>query len=472
MKVVFAQRMWHEMLGPMSLSAVLRRAGHETVAVISGSVARLTHRVLAERPDLVALYWCSDDHHFLDLVCRELKAARPELRIIAGGPHPTLVPSMIEQVPLDAICRGEGEDALLEYVEALASGRGPGAIPNLWVRDGETITRTPMRALCAHLDELPDPDRDVYSGYTLLHDNPVRPFMSSRGCSGSCTFCSAPRQREMSRGLGPFVRWRSPERVIEEILRLKDRGLRYVRFEDESFCQSPRWLYPFLLAYKEAVGLPFLCFVRADQVSDEMARRLADANCDTVSFGVETGDEEIRTTLLGKRILDEQFIEAARTLRRHGLRLYTTNMLGFPGDTLDAGFATVHLNQRVAPDEVLCFVFQPYAGLALTEHAIREGLITRAEVEGATSRPYGHNALPLPEREALFNLQKLFGPAVLFPRLEPLLRVLVRLPGNPLFRLTFLGYQAWAYSRHARISPLRLVWEGAHLLGMYTGKRS
>lgn len=468
MKVVFAQRLWHEMLGSMTLSAILRRAGHEATAAISGSAGRLTRRILEERPDVVAMYWCSDDHQFLDAVCRALKQAQPGLAIIAGGPHPTLVPSMIERTVLDAICIGEGDEALLEYVEALAGGQPPGEISNLWIRVGENIVRGPLRKLCAQLDELPDPDRDLYRAYKLLHQNPVRPFMTSRGCSGSCTFCSAPRQREMSRGLGPFVRWRSPARVVAEILRLKSAGLRYVRFEDESLSQNPRWLYPFLEAYGEAVKLPFLCFVRADQVTDDLARRLAEAGCDTVSFGVETGDEELRTKLLGKRILNAQLIEAARALRKHGLRLYTTNMVGVPGDTVESAFATVHLNQQLSPDEVLCFVFQPYAGLALTEHAISQGLITREEVEDLWTRPYADNALPLADAQALFNLQKLFGPAVLYPQLEPLLRVLIRLPGNPAFRLVFLGYQAWAYSRHARVGPLRLAWEGAHLLGLYS----
>jgi radical SAM superfamily enzyme YgiQ (UPF0313 family) len=473
MNVVFPQRIWRELLGPMSLSAVLREAGHRTRAVIAQTVPRLARETLDARPDAVALYWGSDDHRFLTALVSALKTARPDLPIIAGGPHPTLVPGLIESVPIDAACQGEGEAALLEWVEARSRGSHGAGIPNLRVRTPEGIVDAPVRRLCADLDSLPDPDRDLYDGFALLRTNPQRVFMAGRGCPFDCTFCATPTVRRLYRGAGPFLRCRSPDRVLGEISAVASRGrLRTVRFEDDTFSQDRRWLFPFLERYQREIGLPFVCYVRADQVDDELASRLVAAGCTTVCFGVETGDAEIRNRLLGKALPDAALIAAADTLRRHRLRFYTTSMFGLPGETLDQAWKTVELNRRLAPDDVWSSVFQPYPGLPLTETAIAMGLISRPDVQRVDSRPFHGNGLAQPDSRALFNLQKLFLPIVKSPPgLDPLWKRWVRAPTGPLNRPAFLAAYAWSAARHARLDPLRLAWEGAHWLRFFWNTR-
>jgi hypothetical protein len=112
-------------------------------------------------------------------------------------------------------------------------------------------------------------------------------------------------------------------------------------------------------------------------------------------------------------------------------------------------------------------VFQPYPGLPLTEQAVRDGLITRAEVESPTTRPFGGNALRNPDGEAIFNLHKLFLLAVKRPELRPLLERWVRAPTAALNHPIFLGGMAWSYTQHSGVDPVRLLWEGMHWLRFF-----
>jgi len=466
--VVFAQRIWRELLGSMSLSAVLRRAGHGTAVAIAPSVPALVREVLRLRPDAVAVPWNSDDHRFNLALVRALKVVRPGLPVIAGGPHPTHAPAVIDAAPLDAICRGDGEEALLEWVDARAAGGIGAGIPNLWVRTPDGVVRSEIRCAVADLDDLPDPDRDLYMGHALLRTNPHKPFMAGRGCPHGCTFCATPSLRRLYRGRGNIVRWRSPERVVAEIESVRDRwGLHSVRFEDDTFSQDPEWLDGLLDLYRRRVRQPFVCYVRADQVTAALARNLHEAGCSTVCFGVETGDEGLRNRLLGKHLSDDALLAAAETLRAAGVRFYTTNMFGLPGETLDQGWRTVELNRRLRPDTVWSSVFQPYPGLPLTDHALREGLVTADEVDGVVTRPFAGNVLRQPDARALFALHLWFPALVRWPALEPFVRGrLAEGPGS-IDRLVFLASYAASAARRSGIDPVRLAWEGAHWLRFF-----
>ena len=48
-----------------------------------------------------------------------------------------------------------------------------------------------------------------------------------------------------------------------------------------------------LAIYKKEIGYPFMCTARANLMNDELARILAEGGCQTISFGIETGNELI-----------------------------------------------------------------------------------------------------------------------------------------------------------------------------------
>src|SRR5262249_10794769 len=153
-------------------------------------------------------------------------------------PHPTYSPNMIDHPAVDITCRGEGELALLELVEAMDAGRDISGIRNLHIKTrGGRIYRNEIRPP-APLDELPMPDRDLYYKYRFLRDMPMKRFISSMGCPYPCTFCHEPVIRAMYRTetKSDYLRRKSVRRIVDEIRYIADRyPLRHVHFSDDLF---------------------------------------------------------------------------------------------------------------------------------------------------------------------------------------------------------------------------------------------
>ena len=90
---------------------------------------------------------------------------------------------------------------------------------------------------------------------------------------------------------------------------------------------------------------------------------------------MENGDERLRDAVLKRRMTNEQIIEAFRLVRRYGLKAYTCNMIGVPGETPQSIQATIDLNRALAPDEFQFSVFYPYPMTELHDTCVAQGLI-------------------------------------------------------------------------------------------------
>ncbi|RLC48758.1 MAG: hypothetical protein DRH70_00145 [Candidatus Coatesbacteria bacterium] len=156
-----------EPLGVTYLSSVLKRAGHQTrlVAITQGDLFDV---VDAFKPELLGYSLSTGyEQRFFDINL-ELKKRYNALSVF-GGAHPTFFPEMIEQPGVDAVCLGEGELALAEFVEALDDGKLPTDVANFWVKDNGTIHRNPVRPLVEDLDTIPFPDREIFCHYAGKH---------------------------------------------------------------------------------------------------------------------------------------------------------------------------------------------------------------------------------------------------------------------------------------------------------------
>ena len=151
-----------EMLGPMYLSRAVKDAGHEMRAVFLPD-ARWMEKVRSFAPDVVTWSVMTGSHRQILSVNRFLRS-KFEFFSIMGGPHPTFLPEMAQDPAVDAVCVGEGEEAIVELLGALESGEDWREVRNLAYagEDGELV-RNPLRPLVQDLDSLGFPDRDARS---------------------------------------------------------------------------------------------------------------------------------------------------------------------------------------------------------------------------------------------------------------------------------------------------------------------
>jgi len=226
MRVVLVGADSEENLGLGMVAASLQAAGH-AVRVVPllgrGQVDPVADRVLAAAPDLVGL-GVQFQHLALDLHRLALELRRRGFRghLTAGGQHATLSWDRLlaDNPAVDSVVLHEGEATAVELCAALERGAPLDGVAGLGLRGAAGPRRTATRALAANLDALPFPHR--YRPHDRHLGLPFIPVSGSRGCWGSCSFCSiaAYYRQAHAAGAGRRFRLRSTASLAEELAAL------------------------------------------------------------------------------------------------------------------------------------------------------------------------------------------------------------------------------------------------------------
>ena len=456
-RIAFIQKDWEDNLGVLWISAVLKEHGFATRVWVE---SRDTYAQVREfQPALVGYSCITGAQTWVRASVERLRAAGVKALVVVGGPHPTFFPEMIEDLPVEVICRGEGEYPFLELAQALEENREPYQIKNLYFKIGREVIKNDLRPLVADLDSLPFPDRSYYDRYPFLAQNPYKILITSRGCPYRCTFCFNHVLMQLYGRPASYVRRRSVAAVMEEIGQIRAAwGLEQIRFSDDHFALNKKWLKEFCHSYRREIGLPYTINARADVLDEERVSLLAESGCRLVCFGIESGREELRNKILKKGISDKEIFQAAQLLKRYGLKFLTSNIIGLPGESSADAWETIALNQRLGTNLPWFSMMQYYPGTEIYEQAREAGLLSEDQgVEEITS--YFDNSYL--KQENLPELQNIHSFAILVSRfkfLEPLARYLTkRFPPNPLFKMIFKLSYGVLTVRRANLRPQRLL---------------
>ncbi|PKO23767.1 MAG: hypothetical protein CVU38_02395 [Chloroflexi bacterium HGW-Chloroflexi-1] len=250
--------------------------------------------------------------------------------------------------------------------------------------------------------------------------------------------------------------------VIGEVQAVRARWpLEHVVFVDDLFIVDKLWLKELAVKWPAAVGLPFFCNVQASLVvkQPELLTLLKQAGCHTVSMGIESADDRIRTELLRRRMTREEIVTAGRLVRETGMHVTATNILGLPTSTLEDDFATMRLNTEARISYAHAFLFQPYPGTELGQYARDHGLVP-GTLDDFSEIAWERSVLVFESEEAktrVEHLQRLFGIGVEWPWLEPLIRRLINLPHNRVTDAIFWWVHKLhkGYAIYRRVHPIK-----------------
>jgi radical SAM superfamily enzyme YgiQ (UPF0313 family) len=445
MKILFIHSFdYYEPLGIMSLSAVLKRAGHECELLDLKFEKRPELRIAAIAPDVLAYSVTTNNWRFYHAANLRFKKHCNALSVF-GGPHCTFFPALIEEEGVDVLCRGEGEEAFTELANALRDGNDYTKIPNLWVRKGNQIFRNDLRSLIENLDELPFPDRTLINKYRHYRYRSRIRTITSRGCPYQCTYCFNHACRGLYAGLGTYIRRRSPANVIAELQELKAM-YHPVNFEfhDDIFILNEAWTLEFLDLYQNSgIKIPFEINIRVEHINEALIRKLRDAGCYSVQFGIETGNPEYRKQRLKRNIENQTMIDVARQLRQSGIKINLFNLLCLPGETLAMGIETMKLNAACRPTYAMNSIYQPYPGTELAQYAVQQGYYKGDVSNFEKNYLYGKSTLDGKDIKYLVRLHYLFAWGVRFPFLTGLIKGLVKLPFNKLYQSWYFLLRSW-----------------------------
>lgn len=459
MKIYFLQELVYEYFGPMYLSAMLKKHGHQVEVIVPdeepGWLAKISDA------GLIAFSCMTSGHKWALKIAREIKSKYP-FPIVFGGVHPTVFTDIINESPVDCIAIGESDHSFLGLVNRLEQGKDTTNLTGFWVKKEGKIFRNEIDPLEENLDFLPFPDRELYySKHKFLRDMPTKRFITSRGCPYQCAFCFNHVYLQLYRGKGRWVRKRSIENLIQEIKEVKQKyGIKTVRFSDDTFAMDKQWLKGFLTRYKEEINLPFTFLFVAGELDEELARLVKEAKCRSVYFGIESGNENIRLNILKKLVRDKSIIETARLLKKYQIKFGTYNMIGLPTETLEDAFRTIRLNAKIKADFPLCTILQPYPGTKIFDYCVSSSLIEENYSPDDIVTMYEKSVLKIKDKKQLENLHRFFYLGCKFPSLLPFIKILIKLPPNIFYKLLFMLSYA-----HRSMKSMNIGWLDAFKFG-------
>jgi len=460
-KVLFIQDMLFEFIGPMQISALLKKEGHECDLLILDEEKDIIKKVKKINPDIIAFSVMTGSHRILLDFASKIKKEMNVLTVF-GGPHATFYNDLIEEDGVDIICIGEGEYPILDLCNNLK--KDITKIDNLWIKKDGKIIKNKIRPLIDNLNELPFPDRNIYyKRYKYLKILPTKKFMTGRGCPYNCSFCFNHELKKIYAGNGRYVRKRKVDNVIEEILILKKQGdMKVVRFSDDTFTLYKNWLIEFLEEYKKKVFLPFTCLARANEIDELVVRKLKEAGCINVFIGLESGNDRIRNSVLRKNLSKKDIVNAARLFRHYKIKFGTYNMFGIPTESINEALETVKINSKIKTDFPFSTVLQPYPGTDISRFAIEKELLPEDFCPNDLTLMNTRSQIKLESKKEIMNLHRLFFYGVKLPFLLPLIRLLIKVPENKLYHLMFQASVAWTKKGSFGLDffdTLKLAWK-------------
>ncbi len=392
-------------LGLMYIAAVLEKSGYQTeildafmtddefqkkgeITNVGMSFERIKQEINRHKPDIIGIagpFTCQIDKSIkISSLAKEVDA---NILTVVGGPHVTTVPKefLEEAKKVDIAVTGEGEYAMLDIAQYFEDKKQLSEILGIAYRkNGQIIVNLP-RPFIKNLDELPYPAYNLVNieqylspkkiGYRSFRNRAIS-MITSRGCPFKCCFCSVHLH------MGREFRANSATYVVNHIQYVVDKfKVRNIFFEDDNLTfDIPRFeaICDGIIEKKTNIGWETPNGVRADCLNLNLLQKMKKSGCQSVFFGVESGDQQILTNVICKSLDLNRVVEVAKMAREIGLKTGGFYIIGFPGEKKENMLKTVDfalMLKRNFDVGMHLFIATPSYGTRLYEECRAKGYI-------------------------------------------------------------------------------------------------
>ncbi|MBU1022022.1 MAG: B12-binding domain-containing radical SAM protein [Candidatus Margulisbacteria bacterium] len=259
------------------------------------------------------------------LIAKECKKLAPKLPIIFGGPEVSFEEAAVLKVfkQVDIIVRGEGENTLVEILDALAKEAALNDILGITYRKKKRVIRNPDRPFIKSLDDLPYLNFSLLPHLSKYNKGEVE---AGRGCPFQCTFCSTCKMWKRN------FRMKSARRLVQELQQVysffNDRKNPCVPIIHDNLLASRKRIERFLSLLKGR-GIPWTCSARLEALDESLIRKLEKAGCRNIYLGIESGSPYIQKKIK-KRLPLAKLPKILAILSKYDIAVTLSFIIGFP----------------------------------------------------------------------------------------------------------------------------------------------
>ncbi|MCG2725345.1 MAG: B12-binding domain-containing radical SAM protein [Elusimicrobia bacterium] len=311
-----------------------------------------------------------------------IKKIKPETITVLGGVHATIMPSetLNASKAIDYLVIGEGEVPFLKLISCLDKNKAEeiACIGGVAFKKigGEAIVNSPAPENILRSADLPTPPYHLFpmnkyiAQITYTKRFPSYSIVASRGCPFKCSFCNG------SAVFGNTVRYKSPDRIINEILTLKNEyGAKGIIFLDSTFTINKQWLAEFCRKYIEKkAGLPWACNSRTDTVNESLLRLMRSAGCWEILYGVESGNQK-SLDIINKGTTVRQNTNTLKLTMSLGFYTYASYILCLPNETESDALNTIKYAVNIGTSVAMFYLPVPYPGTELHKICREKGIL-------------------------------------------------------------------------------------------------
>ncbi len=368
---------------------VIGRCGDANAEIFGDERDRRVSAYLNDfRPELVGISVKSFTAQVAKHLISVIRRTRPGTLCIVGGPHVSLEGGRyVGECGADFGLQGEGEISFPALCDALEAKREIRNIEGLiCLREGN-VPADRKNGVIEKLDSLPFPNYENFSSVVQNGGRmPEYPLLSSRGCPYACSYCSMPKI------MGRKWRFRFPTCVVDELKRARKKysSTSFTVVDDNLTLNVERVEQICNLLIREQVNLPWNSQngIRADRVTESLARRMKLSGCSHVWVGIESADEAVFGAIdKGESLADIR--KGIRNLQKEGIRVGGFFIVGLPGTTREQDLKIIDF-VRFHRIDAFVFNFVPYPGTRASDWVAQHGRLLR-DNEGALQ--YGGNGL-------------------------------------------------------------------------------
>jgi radical SAM superfamily enzyme YgiQ (UPF0313 family) len=360
----------HIPLGLAYIAAVLEKQGHE-VKVLDGNFETLNSIEKSLKSSDADIVGISSLTLQINTALFIAKLAKKYINspVILGGPHPTIRPAEVLKNPyVDFVVIGEGEQTIVELIDEIKSGKENfSLVKGIGYKHGKQLLFTSPRPFITNLDSLPFPARHLFPVERYLKltksllDKKELSIISSRGCPFTCTYCA----KEI---FGHVYRTRSPKNVVDEIESLIEKyNVERIWFTDDIFTlDQHRALEICDEILRRKLKIEWIAETRVDIVNEKLLKRMREAGCVRIEYGIESGSEKI-LKVLNKNISLKQVNDAVRLAKASNIITTGFFMLGIPGEEATDILKTFRLIEELDLNHIVVSLTLPLPGTKLYE---------------------------------------------------------------------------------------------------------